>query len=254
MGGLSQRPESTSPHAAAFDDGIFHERYLLGRLDPEEVERFERHYLDCPECLERLETTQTLLDTLRQTAVQDATQRLQVGFLALLWHRLQRMPRPLVAMASVVLVMLGGWGTWRLVDQGRQLTDLSARLSALQASAQSPLQIALAPLRGGPTDTPQNRRHLSLPPTPQWLSLELDLGLAPGAAFDVSYKMAGDTLWQRRGLRADAAGKIDLLLLSEALPAGQGELQVHPGSPSSGDGVVARFPLQVQLQVQVAAP
>lgn len=237
---------STSTHSAAFEDEIFHERYLLGRLDADEAERFERHYLDCASCLERLETVQALLDTMRRTAVEDATQRLQAGLWGLLRRRLLVVRRPLVALASLALLMLGGWGAWHLVDQSRRLEALSTRLSDLQASAQSPLRITLSPWRGGSAASAESRRRLTLPPTPQWLQLELDLGLTPEAVFDLAYEQAGGVVWQRRTLRADAAGGLTLLVLSDALPGGEGELSVRAAGLPPDGSVVARFPLEVQ--------
>jgi hypothetical protein len=47
------------------------ERYLQGKLSPEEAAAFEEHSLACPECLERLELAETLRDGLRTLAVQE---------------------------------------------------------------------------------------------------------------------------------------------------------------------------------------
>lgn len=47
------------------------QRYLLGKLPEEEKERFEEHYLDCPQCLDRLEEAEALHRGLRAVAAQD---------------------------------------------------------------------------------------------------------------------------------------------------------------------------------------
>jgi hypothetical protein len=49
------------------------DRYLLGKLPAEERSRFEEHFLDCRECLDRLETTEDFRGALRTVAVEDAT-------------------------------------------------------------------------------------------------------------------------------------------------------------------------------------
>ena len=44
------------------------ERYLMGRLAPEESAEFEAHFVDCQECVGRLNTTKALMDGLRIVA------------------------------------------------------------------------------------------------------------------------------------------------------------------------------------------
>ena len=51
------------------------DRYLLGRLRAEERSRFEEHFVDCQECLERLETTEDFRGALKTVAAEDATRR-----------------------------------------------------------------------------------------------------------------------------------------------------------------------------------
>jgi hypothetical protein len=69
------------------------DRYLLGKLPPEEQDRFEEHFVDCPECLDRLETTGNFRRALK-TAVAEDTARsrayVQVGLLAWLIKRSRR--------------------------------------------------------------------------------------------------------------------------------------------------------------------
>jgi hypothetical protein len=42
------------------DQDAWAERYLTGRLAPEELERFEAHLVDCPACLDHVETARAL--------------------------------------------------------------------------------------------------------------------------------------------------------------------------------------------------
>jgi hypothetical protein len=47
------------------------DRYLMGKLPPEEVALFEEHYLDCQECLDLLETTERFRRGLKSVAAEE---------------------------------------------------------------------------------------------------------------------------------------------------------------------------------------
>lgn len=48
--------------------------YLMGKLAAEESARFEEHFIDCPECIDRLNTTKDFLQDLRMVAAQQTSQ------------------------------------------------------------------------------------------------------------------------------------------------------------------------------------
>jgi hypothetical protein len=48
------------------------DRYVMGTLPADEAERFENHYLSCPECLDRLELTESVQRGFKRMAGQDA--------------------------------------------------------------------------------------------------------------------------------------------------------------------------------------
>ena len=50
------------------------DRYLMGKLPAEESAQFEEHFIDCPECTDRLKTTGDFLQDLRMVAVQKTAQ------------------------------------------------------------------------------------------------------------------------------------------------------------------------------------
>ena len=50
-------------------------RYLTRRLIPEEVEQFEEHYIDCPQCVDRLQTARNITQGLRRLTVLQALQK-----------------------------------------------------------------------------------------------------------------------------------------------------------------------------------
>ncbi len=49
------------------------DRYLMGRLTAGEISRFEEHFVDCSQCIERLRTTESFLAGLRSAAVRRAS-------------------------------------------------------------------------------------------------------------------------------------------------------------------------------------
>jgi anti-sigma factor RsiW len=48
------------------------DRYVMGKLPPDEAGRFEEHYLSCPECLDRLALAESLERGFKRAAGQDA--------------------------------------------------------------------------------------------------------------------------------------------------------------------------------------
>jgi len=81
--------------------------YLLGKLADEERNRFEKHFIDCPECLERLETTDGFLDGLKTLAIEEAVRPhayVQAGILA--WAaRLSRRRQAMLLLSTILLLV-----------------------------------------------------------------------------------------------------------------------------------------------------
>lgn len=234
------------PDHLAFEEDIFIENYVLDRVSSAEAERFERHFLDCPVCLERLETTQAMLESFRHGAVTDASRVVQGAWLAALesfWRR-SGGARVVAALAVCLLVVATGWSTWQATTWRRQAADLAARWEALEQSARQPLQIRLSRLRdaSSTTDTPAHR--FVEPVTPRWLMVELELGLPAGTPCRVSYVRAGSTIWQNDTLVVDGDGRLRFPLISSVLPVGDGAWVVE--EPSGSEGVVGRFPWVVE--------
>jgi hypothetical protein len=88
------------------DHGIA-DRYLLGKLPAEERVRFEEHFVDCHECLERLEMTESFRSALQTVAAEDAARAsayAKVGLLA--WVARLSRGRRAVLLASAILLLL----------------------------------------------------------------------------------------------------------------------------------------------------
>src|SRR5215213_7491680 len=85
------------------------ERYVMGTLPAAEAERFEEHYLSCPECLDRLDLAESIERGFKRAAGQDAARLAAARQFALVaWlARLGRSRQMAVlAMALFVLAVL----------------------------------------------------------------------------------------------------------------------------------------------------
>jgi hypothetical protein len=79
--------------------------YLLGKLPAEEQEHFEEHFIVCPECLNRLVTTESFIESLKTIATEDILRPhayVQAGILA--W--LARLSRKRQAMLLSITILL----------------------------------------------------------------------------------------------------------------------------------------------------
>ncbi len=81
------------------------DRYVMGTLPADEAERFENHYLSCPECLDRLELAESVQRGFKRMAGQDASNLAAAHQLAVVaWlARLSRLRQLLVLLAVVLL-------------------------------------------------------------------------------------------------------------------------------------------------------
>ena len=121
----------------AIDAEDIAERYVAGRLPPEEAARFEEHYLDCPSCIARVETAERLKRGLRRLAEEAAVRAPGDS-------RWSRSPRLALAAAALLAVaLLPAWLELREVQRLR--SDL-ARTKAT-ASARS---FSFCPTCSGP--------------------------------------------------------------------------------------------------------
>ncbi len=96
------------------DENQVAELYLMGKLPPEEAARFEEHSMSCAECLDRLETAETLRLGLRTVAAREvAAEAVKLGLLA----RLVRFRMaPLALTGLLVAAVLPAGLLWRRAD------------------------------------------------------------------------------------------------------------------------------------------
>lgn len=230
--------------------------YLSGGLAPEEREAFEEHFIDCPECLDALESGDGLQRGLRSMAARDA---LDAGI-----HPIQRSWRSRGAImsaagiAAAVAIAVGGTDLLRtrreLARVSRVATDLteqsdrahslidslSHRLDQLEnaprtvvAGQSSAPVFALTTVRGGGTSTPPNRVQLS--GAPDWIVLSLELDDA-----DVSGRFRATLRdgqrrerWHEDRLVASSPEALGIALRAALLGEGDYTLEVDHQPPGS---------------------
>src|SRR5262249_45129696 len=173
------------------------ERYVSGRLPVEERERFEAHFVDCPECLERIEMAEGLRRGLSQVAPREPPRVVALPLI--------RRPRlPTMALAASIVLALAIPLALALRDAGRAKGDLQAtqtaaadlrqKLEAAQSSLQrekeahSALEAELARARQPQLTVPvfalittrgEEMQALRLPRVPQWIVVSFEREVPP---------------------------------------------------------------------------
>ncbi len=209
------------------------DRYLLGTLEAEEAQRFERHYLACPDCLAELETTEQLVDGLRDAATEDVGRAVGsavgVGLVARLarlspFHRFATyaaLAALMLAPAALLYSRLGAvnaeLGTTRLA-LGAARTTLAAARATQAAIAVLPLNA----LRGaGDPAGSEASRQIRLGEMPGWVILALELDRPTHATFRATLNDAGGTeLWHGDDLLLDGSDTLTLTVHSSKLDSG----------------------------------
>jgi len=109
------------------------ELYLRGKLPPEEAATFEEHYLSCQECLDRLETAESMDRGFKRAAGQDAARVAATRQIALLaWLSRLGRSRQMAVLAMAVLVIAVLPGLLGLREVRERERELAATRSALE--------------------------------------------------------------------------------------------------------------------------
>ncbi len=113
------------------------DRYVMGQLPAAEAERFEKHYLSCPECLDRLDLAESMQRGFKRAAGQDVARLAATRQLALVaWLSRLGRSRQMAALLMTLFVaalLPAGLALREIGERNRELTE--AR-SALQQERQ----------------------------------------------------------------------------------------------------------------------
>jgi putative zinc finger protein len=122
------------------------DRYVLGTLPADEAERFEEHYLSCPECLDRLALAESMERGFKRAATQDAARLTVSRQLALVaWLSRLGRSRQLALLLTVFFVILVVPGLFT----SRQLGKLDRELDATRTALQQERERSAAASRSG---------------------------------------------------------------------------------------------------------
>lgn len=195
------------------------ERYLLRKLAPADAEQFEEHYLDCPDCLEKLELSKQLHRGLRDVAAEDGTSLTRMAALAWLVRR-GRTLQTFLAVAVLAVAVL----PWALLaPRVSRLTDEQQRLEGALAQALAPQMrtptYVLSPERSGTAAEPSTR--VTLDATSEWvvLALQLPPSGSPAASRVRLREAEGRTLWESGPTEPDVSGRVTFSVHSSWLEA-----------------------------------
>ncbi len=249
------------------DSGNVAERYVTGRLAPEEAAAFEEHYLDCPSCCARVEAAERLQRGLRRLAEESAVRpssswsrspRLALAAAALLaiglvpawleWNQVQSLRSDLAATRA------GVTGT-RSVQQDLQKArrDLAAEAGKRAALAQEIAMdrqpqtgipvLGLTPVRGGEAPV----RTLKLPAKPGWVGFWVEPGDTDFPAYRATLRSEqGKIVFQAPRLTLNDLGALLVTVHSTSLAPGAYRLDLT-GLRADGSPVPAgRFALRIE--------
>ena len=215
------------------------ERYVAGKLEPEDVARFEEHYLDCAACIDAVEDAERLHRGLGRIAAQETVEALAARRIALLaWSRSRWAP---LAMAALVVLALlpAGW-------QYRRSSVLSRQLEEERRPQVNTPVVSLVPFRdSGFGESPV--QELSLAAEPEWIVLSLEPG-GPGFPLYRATLLdaGGEVVWEVEGLEPNDLGALSVAVHSSWLAPGEYDLALEGLAEGGATSVpMVRFPLRV---------
>jgi hypothetical protein len=245
--------------------------YLKGQLSADEYRLFEEHFVDCSECLDRIEILQGLRSGLRQAAVEDASQERApalagwAGWLAR-WQAWQQAAA--LACAVLLLVAMPAW--LLLARMGSLRRELSqARQTATQwqdrynqerqtsAGLQQPFQgeklaaAAIFPLvTSRSADVSSTVNHITITRSSALIVLSLEREYEPGfQSYRVTLKdPAGTSPWQASDLVPSSPTTLAIVLPSRLVQEGNYLLTIEGLKPDGRYVVAAHYAFQVSIR------
>lgn len=281
---MKRTREDAMDHAT-IDENHIAERFVQGRLEPEEARLFEEHFLGCAECLERVELAEQLQQGLQRAAVRRVAAA-AVGSSLLAW-RARRARRLLLGLA---LLLAAGLPTALLLPRvlrlDRELEEARAaqarpgeeterpetaappdgesqRLAEEVAAARQEVErlgeelekarqpqvnvpiLALSLVRSGSGEE-EPAPSLRLPPEAAWAVVSLEPSDPGFPAYRATLRTSGGSVrWQGGGLTPAPSGLLSLTLPRSLLAPGGYRLEIE-GEPAEGPAVpTGAFPFQI---------
>jgi hypothetical protein len=202
------------------------ERYLLGELHPTEVDAFEQHFFECPECARDVCAGSVLVDGARafygEAPVETAKPARQVtGRARRYWFAF---PAGIPAAAAFALLTFTVYQNAMLLPGLRRAAAESAKPQVLPSAVLVPASRSELPLVSVPASTTFFQLSLALPPTTS--SGKYDCELRDGL---------GRNVWSMRVSVAEAAEDLNLLIPAGRLGAGTYEVVLRANGKHDSD-------------------
>jgi len=215
------------------DDEKIVDRYLAGRLSPEDEARFEEHLFACADCLEQVEWGDALRRGLRAVAAEDAARTSVARGLASLglvaWLR-SRGPAQRLALAglAVAMAVLPAAFWWQRAELSR-LREAPQHIAASSgagglAGPMGDFQVISLGVVRGASDTVEIRPD----PTKQAALLSLELPAVTAAQYRVTLlDAAGEIRWRGDDLEPNLYETLLIALPSSFLKPGSYRITIE---------------------------
>ena len=225
------------------------DRYVRGTMPPAEREAFEEHFLDCPDCLAQLEIAKSLRESVRIAAadmaaspalsrVADQPRR----FWSWKWTGVGAIAG-LAAAAIIIIVQ------YRQLDHTRRelnrthLAYAREREGLLQGA--EPLVYTMG-LNRGTAAAPES---VVIPRSPRWVVFSIQIDASQFQQYRaVLRNEAGQTVWQKDGLRPSSPDAIAIPVPSMVLTSGVYKLSLDGGDAPGRYAPMAAFTFKAEGQ------
>jgi hypothetical protein len=230
------------------------ERYVRGTLPATERTAFEEHFLDCPECLDKMEIARSLRKGIRIAAADmvlapEAAGSTLGGWLRSFfgWRRVAA-----VAAACLVIASLTGVVLYRQLVHTRneldraQLAFVRERENAravLRDAQQDPLLVYVLNQSRGAGEP----KMIELPRSPKWVVLSIEADVSQFSSYGaILQNQNGQVIWRGDVIQPSSPDMIAVPVLSTLLTPGAWTLRLE-GRDAAGRHVpMFRFSLQVK--------
>ncbi len=218
------------------------DRYVRGTMPPAERSEFEEHFLDCQECLEQLQLASSLREGIKVCAAQPSgAAAIQSRPRFFSWFSWQ--PAAAAAMAVLLLAAIPSVVLYRSLNGALERETRQADQLA-NAALLPPAVYTLSPTRGA-----QATRSISIPESPRWILLALELDTSQYHDYRAVLRDgSGQTVWTSGSLKADAPDAIGVAFPSRILQPGDYVLVLDGHRADGGYDEVASFPLRAVNQ------
>lgn len=221
------------------------ERYLMGKLTTEETEVFEDHFLDCDECLERLELSKMLYQGMQEVAAEEVTKTLAATSVMAWLAQRGRSFQGILVLGLLTLMALP-WAyllpeVSRVRGEQERLIGEMARALAPQARG---ISVLLSTERSGADEAPSARVFVGA--EPEWIALVLQLPpYQSEETFQIRLSNAeGASLWQSGPLEASPSNQVTLSVHSSWLETSIYHLEISTFNGTEDSPPLARFSFQ----------